>query len=33
VQAIIETGLGDQFQECLQKAYSYIDITQVRCSA
>ncbi|ELR10814.1 cycloartenol synthase [Acanthamoeba castellanii str. Neff] len=30
VQAIIETGLGDQFQECLQKAYSYIDITQVR---
>lgn len=30
VQAIIETGLGDEFKECLLKAYSYLDITQVR---
>jgi lanosterol synthase len=29
VQAIIETGLGDEFKPCLQKVHEYLELTQV----
>lgn len=30
VQAIVATGLADEFQTCLQRAHDYIDVSQVR---
>mmetsp|Transcript_7791 Transcript_7791/g.24012 ORF Transcript_7791/g.24012 Transcript_7791/m.24012 type:complete len:736 (+) Transcript_7791:79-2286(+) len=30
IQAIIETGLGNEFEKCLQKSYEFLDLTQVR---